>query len=1071
MAIDLMDVWTEALSPERDTRRLEQRLRFLGWSHDEARNRLSGDFLFDARKEPVALSLLEGGLARFERSGPAIRTDSGRGRQSSGEALPFEEVLAPFAFAAASDLIRRERRRWLKLMSRPARRALVRSLLKRLCETAAPALSAALRRSSPLFYLMLPGVRLPPKKAPYLRFVEGLRQAGLRTMLADLPVLAHLICTRMEQWQAATAEFLVRLQNDAPVLQGSFGLEKIWSSHLQCDLGDSHQEGRNVMAITFLDGKRLVYKPRCVRTGEAWFELLEWLKREDASFSLSAPRVLSRENYGWVEWVDPATNSDEAGAQLYYQRAGELLALAWLFSATDLHQENVIATQDGPVIIDLETLFTPVVRPFFTSRQELELTAGTNDVGIGILMTSLLPVWQVNEDGRARDLSGFAGRMREEASYAEPIWVDLGTDQIRLEARFVRGSQPHNIPRDGNGRLVLPHDHTEAMVEGFIRTTRFMLGRRRQLLDSNGILAPFREGQIRYLIRDSQIYGVMLHRLLKPEFLGSFAVRDIEIEKLAQAYFPLTVEEPRPAAWNCYDGERHALTKGDVPLFHAKTDEFTLHGDGGIQVHDYFWRTGWNVVQTRLSNLDEAAIAEQAGLIRASLDLGSIRPGKAGDETSVGLISEQNQDREGSILNPPPDSTSNHLVEHATNASRLFNAAERMAADIERRSIPLRRGGVTWLSVSFDPLYKRQVSAVLGLDLYGGNLGVAIFLAALAYTTRERRWATLAEQCTRKQLDQLEAPELRAVIERMPLGIGTGVGSLIEGCRVLGELLGDERYLLSAGYFSDFACVAAGAKPMESDVLGGTAGGILALLNLHRAISAPKLLERATNLGLALLENRVQASTGHAVWLSSFAERPLTGFGHGAAGIALALQRLGQETGETVFSVAAEEAIGYERAVFDRKAGNWPDFRRGAFKPGQKSFMYGWCAGPAGIGLARLAQFGGATPEVSEEIQAAIADATSGPMLSAGHLCCGRCGRIELLLEAANRLTDNTLRDAAVSQAMLVESQAGESGFYALNGADRGRLFAPSFFQGTSGIGYTFLRILNPQLPSILSLG
>jgi type 2 lantibiotic biosynthesis protein LanM len=1071
MATDLMDVWKEALSPERDTRRLEQRLRFLGWKHDEARDRLSGDFLFDARKEPATLSLLENGLACFERSGRAKRTDSERGRKSSDKALPFEEVLAPFAFAAASDLIRRERLRWLKLMSRPARRALVRSLLKRLCETAAPALSAAHRRRPQSLYLMLPGVRLPPKEEPYLRFVDELRQGGLRAMLADLTVLAHLICARMEQWQAATAEFLLRLQNDAPVLQASFGLEKVWSAHLQCDLGDSHQEGRNVMAITFLDGKRLVYKPRCVRMGAAWFELLEWLKREDASFSLSAPRVLSRDNYGWVEWVDPATNSDERGPELYYQRAGELLALAWIFSATDLHQENVIATQDGPVIIDLETLFTPVVRPFFTGRQELELTAGTNDVGVGILMTSLLPVWQVNEDGRARDLSGFAGRMREDASYAEPIWVDLGTDHIRLEPRLVRGSQPHNIPRDGKGRLVLPYDYSEAIVEGFIRTTRFMLVRRTQLLDPNGILAPFREGKIRYLIRDSQVYGVMLHRLLKPEFLGSFAVRDIEIEKLAQAYFPVTVEEPRPDAWNCYDGERHALTNGDIPLFYAKIDEFTLHGDGGIRVHDYFWRTGWNVVQTRLSNLDEATIAEQAGLIRASLYLNSIRPGIAGDKTSVALISEQNHDREGGISNPPPDSTSNHLAGQATSASRLFNAAERIAADVERRSIPLRRGGVTWLSLSFDPLYKRQVSAVLGLDLYGGTLGVAIFLAALAYTTGERRWTALAEQCTRKQLDQLQAPEMRRVIQRMPLGIGSGVGSLIEGCRLLGGLLGDERYLLSARYFSAFASVAVAAKQMESDVLGGTAGGILALLNLYRAISAPELLERATNLGLALLEKRVQASTGHAVWLSSFAERPLTGFGHGAAGIALALHRLGQETGETIFSAAAEEAIGYERAVYDPEAGNWPDFRRGAFKPGQKSFMYGWCAGPAGIGLARLAQFTGATPEVSKEIQAAIADATSGPIFPAGHLCCGRCGRIELLLEAGNRLADNTLRDAAVSQAMLVESQARESGFYALNGADRGRLFAPSFFQGTSGIGYTFLRIMNPQLPSVLSLG
>jgi len=61
---------------------------------------------------------------------------------------------------------------------------------------------------------------------------------------------------------------------------------------------------------------------------------------------------------------------------------------------------------------------------------------------------------------------------------------------------------------------------------------------------------------------------------------------------------------------------------------------------------------------------------------------------------------------------------------------------------------------------------------------------------------------------------------MRAVIERMPLGIGTGVGSLIEGCRVLGGLLGDERYLFDARYFSEFASAAAAAKDLVSDVLG-----------------------------------------------------------------------------------------------------------------------------------------------------------------------------------------------------------------------------------------------------------
>jgi hypothetical protein len=59
----------------------------------------------------------------------------------------------------------------------------------------------------------------------------------------------------------------------------------------------------------------------------------------------------------------------------------------------------------------------------------------------------------------------------------------------------------------------------------------------------------------------------------------------------------------------------------------------------------------------------------------------------------------------------------------------------------------------------------------------------------------------------------------------------------------------------------------------------------------------------------------------------------------------------------------------------------------------------------------------------------------------------------------------------SIAFSVLLESHARESGFYALNGVDRGRLFAPPFLQGTSRIGYTFLRIVTPQLPFVLLLG
>lgn len=94
-----------------------------------------------------------------------------------------------------------------------------------------------------------------------------------------------------------------------------------------------------------------------------------------------------------------------------------------------------------------------------------------------------------------------------------------------------------------------------------------------------------------------------------------------------------------------------------------------------------------------------------------------------------------------------------------------------------------------------------------------------------------------------------------------------------------------------------------------------------------------------------------------------FEDRPLTGFSHGNAGIALSLLRLAAVSGERRFHQAALAAMAYERSRFSPEAKNWPDLRR-LDVPAQSSqtshegvhrFMVAWCHGAAGIGLARLA--------------------------------------------------------------------------------------------------------------------
>jgi lantibiotic modifying enzyme len=259
------------------------------------------------------------------------------------------------------------------------------------------------------------------------------------------------------------------------------------------------------------------------------------------------------------------------------------------------------------------------------------------------------------------------------------------------------------------------------------------------------------------------------------------------------------------------------------------------------------------------------------------------------------------------------------------------------------------------------------------------------------------------------------------------------------------------------------------AADEELDVIGGAAGGILGLLALSSVGGDDDALEPAVQCGDHLLQKRATADTGHRVWSASWAPRPLTGFSHGAAGMAYALLRLSRATGEERFRSAAEEAIAYETAVYSSEARNWPDFRIPPGTGGDR-FLVAWCHGAAGVGLARI---GGLCALDAASVRADITNAL-GTTLAAepsdvDHICCGEMGRVDLMIEGHRRLERTDLLDEARRRAGRVLRQARQSGRYRLYDQDPGVPDSPSLFQGTAGIGYELLRLAEPErLPSVL---
>jgi type 2 lantibiotic biosynthesis protein LanM len=356
--------------------------------------------------------------------------------------------------------------------------------------------------------------------------------------------------------------------------------------------------------------------------------------------------------------------------------------------------------------------------------------------------------------------------------------------------------------------------------------------------------------------------------------------------------------------------------------------------------------------------------------------------------------------------------------------------------------------------------------------IYGGSLGPALFLAALAHVTDEGSWAAAARRAAAPVCRFADGLRGGASLAGNPLGIGSGVGSIVYGLRWLGTLLGDTAFVDLAARVAAALEPAAIEADRDLDIIGGSAGAILSLLSLQAAIG-DRMLDRAIACGDRLVATQVHTHWG-SNWPSSDA-RMLAGFAHGAAGIAYALVRLYEATGKRKYLEAALRAHRYERAVYSAAHRNWPLVRSAGHLPGNVAVvMTAWCHGAPGIGLARALVRDAVIredPEVDEEIEIALTTTAKLAGNPGDHLCCGNIGRCDVLFTAGRQLGRQSAIDAATSLAATIEDQALARGYFQfVSPGSEYVVFEPGFFQGLSGIGYQLLRLAAPgRLPSILA--
>jgi type 2 lantibiotic biosynthesis protein LanM len=874
-----------------------------------------------------------------------------------------------------------------------------------------------------------------PGETPEARFHAFVHQLTSREVatgiLAEYPVFARSAALAVMYWLDATYELLEHLSHDWHELQDTWGDTGPLCA-MQC-LGDPHRHHRHVYILEFRNGIKIVYKPRPLAVEKQFQQLLEWLNSQGARPHLRTLTVLSKSDYGWVEFIGASACTTDRQVRHFYERIGALLAIFYALSATDFHLENLIAAGEHPVAVDLETLFHPKLAHGGTSMDGPELDSLDDHV----MWLGLLPARFGNgtQDGGI-DYSGIGAANGPELMGPQLRLQHANTDQMRLIVDRLPLEEGQHRPTFC-GQVVNPASYQHEIVSGFVAMYKLLRAKRHELLSPSGPLQPFRDMRVRCLLRPTAIYSRLLVASLHPDFGRDALLRDQHFDRL------WLDAEHWEALSRLIPAERVALERLDIPLFTTKPGSRHLYTCNGEVYENVLHHASFDRVAHRLARFGPDDMERQRRLIQASM--ATLTPHPKRTRRQIRLRSEGRD-------------SSRH---------RFLDTAEHIAQYIEHLAIH-SGNRVSWIDV--DQVGGDKLGAhPLGDNLYSGHAGLALFFGYLAHLKRSKRWANLAHATLR-----LETPQPDFSFQN--LGLLSGLGGRIYTLTHLAILQRDEGLWQEAKRLVHMATPLMAAD-QQYDVTDGTAGFLLAMVALLACASpdeAASLGPIAQQAGNHLVTHARPMPCGVG-WSTSPEQVPLAGFSHGTAGIALALARLARALGEMRYLEMARAALSYEDSLFDPARKNWRDERiprETDTLADDRAFTAAWCHGAPGIGLARL-RLQPLMPEADTAWLERSVDAAVEGTLESGFgyndsLCHGDFGNLEFLSEASRaRSCTSSMKQVQGIAHQLIDIGQRE-GWRSGLAIDQPTL---GLMTGLAGTGYALLRLYDPQaVPSVLAV-
>lgn len=388
-------------------------------------------------------------------------------------------------------------------------------------------------------------------------FVQAQGRRGLRDFFLQYPVAARLVAQVTLFWIDFITEFLGRLETDAGEISARFSTGRPVGKliDIRAGLSDPHHGGRSVLRLDFEGGQRLVYKPRSVRIDAAFCDLLQWLNARGYQPPLRSFSVLVRKDYGWENFVEHTPCRNRREARQFYERAGALLYLIHGLRGTDIHYENMVATTEGPVVVDLEALCHPVM---LRAPLALENKSGEKwEFDASVFRTNMLPMpAPLSDRARSHDLSALGAFIHRQSGADSIRWKNINSDKMEAVVGISRGIWKIHRPHL-QGRPLAAHSYRDDVIKGFRKMSRFLGSDPEKASEWQLRAAGMYALETRFIKQRTMDYMTMIAHSLQPSLLVSGVDRSIELR--GRPHVPGT--EPSDSA------EAAAMEVLDVPYF------------------------------------------------------------------------------------------------------------------------------------------------------------------------------------------------------------------------------------------------------------------------------------------------------------------------------------------------------------------------------------------------------------------------------------------------------------------------------------------------------------------------